>query len=389
VTVILDDQSKEIGTHVLILGVGDYPFLKDGTAPAAKLFNLHMNMGQLSSPPLSASELARWFCDAVNGFNNPDRPLRSLEMLVSEAGGQPLTWKNPVDDTEHVVARAQREPVHQAIRDWLARASLNEDNLAVLYFCGHGLSWGESENSLLLEDFGSNAGDPMADAIAFDELRLGVMRQCEARFQCHFIDACRTLPTQPFVDQYGDDSTGAAVVAGGLSSKLREKAAPVFFAARLASAAYGLKDQPSLFTQGMLRSFRGAASRDADDHWEVTVSAMAEGINKCVESLAFQTQPQFCQPRDTGQPLMLHRLREPPEVIVKVSTRDDAQLPNTILAHLCVASNQKTLRQPPLPVPWWVSLSLGQYTFQAMSADLTVLNTRDRFVQPPGAEVNL
>ena len=48
---VLDDQSPEPGTHVLLIAVGDYPHLKGGSAP--KQFELHMGMGQLSSPPHS------------------------------------------------------------------------------------------------------------------------------------------------------------------------------------------------------------------------------------------------------------------------------------------------------------------------------------------------
>lgn len=385
-TVLVDDQSVEPGTHALLIGVGDYPFLKDGTAPEAERFKLHMNMGQLSSPPKSIEELERWLRDAQSGFHNPDRPLRSLEVLCSASPALELIGPG---GAKAAVARAQRAAVHQAILDWKKRAGRNEENLGVFYFCGHGLSFGEIQNALLLEDFGGNHNDPMADAIAFDELRLGLMRQCDARYQVHFIDACRTPPTREFTDLYGDTSTGEAVVAGGLSRKLREKVAPVFFATGLAAAAYGLKDQASLFTQGMLRCFRGVGSRDADDHWDVTIPAVAEGINKCVESLAFQTQPQYCQPRDTGQTFVLHQLRGDPEVIVKVFTRDETLMPKTILSHTNEATQVRTERQP-LAVPWWVPLPLGKYKFEAVSAaSATIIGNRSKHVSPPGADVGL
>jgi hypothetical protein len=386
-TVLLDDGSAQPGTHLLLIGVGSYPHLNGGSAPPAKLFQRHMNMGQLSSPPLSAMEFALWFVDPAAGFNNPERPLRSLAMLCSAP--QALEW-SPAAGAKQAVAPATMANATQAITDWIARASRHEENLALLYFCGHGLSFGETQNSLLLEDFGSNALKPMGHAIAFDELRMGLMQQCAARYQCHFIDACRTLPSRDFVDQYGTD-TGDAVVAGGLSKKLRNKVAPVFFATGLASAAYGLADQASLFAQGMLRSFRGVGSRDADDHWDVNVPAMAEGINKGVESLSFQTQPQYCQPRDTGQPLLLHRLRSEPEVIVKVSTRDDTLMTKAVLACTSVATAKRQQREPHA-VPWWVPLPLGAYNFEALAADnlANILGQRsNKHVSPPGAEVRL
>lgn len=386
-TVLRDDGSNEQGSHVLLIGVGQYPYLEGGAPPpGGKLFEHHMKMGQLSSPPISALDFARWFDDPEAGFHNPERPLRSLQVLCSATA--PLEWVEP-GGNKRVIERARMPAVKQAITDWVARASRNEENLALLYFCGHGLSFGETQNALLLEDFGSNVLNPMADAIAFDELRMGLMQQCEARYQCHFIDACRTPPTTAFEQKYGD-GTGDPIVAGGLSKKLRNRVAPVFFATGLASPAYGLQDQASLFAQGMLKCFRGVGSRDADDHWDVSVPAVAEGINKCVESLAFATQPQYCQPRDTGQPLLLHRLREDPEVIVKVSTRDEGQLAQTLFACTHDVTLKRQQREP-RAAPWWVPLQLGSYTFEAFAAhDLAqAIGQKKKNVAPPSAEVRL
>ena len=178
-TLLVDDQSAQPGTHVLLIGVGDYPFLKGGSAPAAKQFDLHMEMGQLSSPPRSLGELATWFSDPQHGFNNPDRPLRSLELLCSAP--QPFEWTDSAG-AKHAIARSQTPAVRQAVLDWKARASRNPENLCVFYYCGHGLSFGESQNSLLLDDWGGDTNDPMTSAIS-DEMRLGLMVQCDARFQ--------------------------------------------------------------------------------------------------------------------------------------------------------------------------------------------------------------
>jgi len=384
-TVILDDQSNDPGTHVLLIGVGDYPFLKDGSAPPQNAFDLHMDLGQLPSPPISLSEVATWFCDDQHGFHNPPRPLRSLQVLASAA--TPLEWVHP-NEAKHTIQRATMANVQQAINDWKSRADRNPENLCVLYFCGHGLSFGESQNSLLMEDFGRNQNNPMQGAIAIDKLHLGMRVQCQAKYQCYFVDACRNSPSNAFITRFGTE-TGDQVIAGGLSKNIRDKAAPIFFATQLAAAAYGFADQPSLFTQGLLRCFRGVGSRDADDHWEVTVAAVAEGVNKCVESLAFQTQPQFCQPRDTGVSFMLHRLRADPEVVVKVFMRDAQLLPTTMLVHVCETTNEEDSREP-LNMPWWLPVRLGHHRFKAIAKPGDqLINERTRFVAPPSAEVGL
>jgi len=382
-TVLLDDQSNEPGTHVLLIGVGEYPFLKGGAAPEADRFARHMEMGQLSSPPLSVEALAKWFVDANAGFDNPQRPLRSLDMLCS--GNAPLTWTH--GGANKVVDRALTDAVVAAIPLWMERASRNPDNLAFFYFCGHGVAFDETKNALLLEDFGGNRNSPMAKALAFDQVRLGMMNQCAARNLCFFVDACRTQPTNAFVDEFGDDNVGVSPVSGGLSRRIREKIAPVFFATGLLSAAYGLRDQPSLFLQGMLRCFRGVGSRDADTHYEVVIEAIGEAINRCVESLAFQSQPQYCQPREAGFPLTIHRVRGDPEVIVKVFTRDQAQASNTRLSYKSPRMQQPGFR--PAPSPWWLTVPLGQYEFKALADNDDVISQNSRTVAPPGAQVSL
>lgn len=381
-TILADDGQLVPGTHVLIVGVGHYPHLEEGEG---KRFSMPMKMGQLSSPRHSVKELADWFSDTVGGFNNPDRPLRSLQVLCSS--DTPLTM-HTADLHEVEVARARTQEVKNAIEAWIGRASRNPENLAVFAFCGHGLAFGEAENALLMEDFGSSEGNPMAHAIAFDSMRLGVMRHCAAQYQMHLIDACRTPPSAAFLATFGDDATGDPVVVAGLNRALRDKLAPVYFATGLAAPAYGLTGKPSLFTQGLLQSMRGPGSRDKDLHWEVQMSSLAEGVNKCIATMAFQVQPQYCQPRESGREFMLHRLRAPPEVLVKIYMRDEALLPSVVLAH--VNEDNKRGERTPMPSPWWVALSTGNYRFEAVSSvNKEILGERKRYVMPPAAEVGL
>ena len=380
-TVLFDDDTPDPGTHVLVVGVGRYPHLVDGDARPP--FQMPMNMGQLESPPQSARRMAEWFLDAAGGFHNPDRPLRSLQMLCSARA--PVSM--PGAAGPQPVQGATLPAVRQAVKDWMARAGRNAENMAVFYFCGHGLSFGEAENSVLLEGFGSDATNPMADAVWIDGLRMGVMRHCAAKYQVYLIDACRTPPAAAFLETFGGAETGDPLVAAGVSRKLRDKVAPVYFATSLLSPAYGVPDQPSLFTQGLLQSMRGPASRDRDDHWEVQVPALAEGINKCVASMAFQSQPQYCQPRDTGHELTLHRLRGLPEVIVKVFRHDATLLPQTVFAHVNEIA-QRAERAPPKPTPWWVSLVAGPYEFEAILPGQDPAKKR-KYITPPSAEVGL
>lgn len=79
---------QEARTHVLIIGVGDYPNVRQSRVArnAADLLEVR----PLTSPPRSARELADWF---LTSFHNPNAELGSLELLFSDAGQ--TTYQHP------------------------------------------------------------------------------------------------------------------------------------------------------------------------------------------------------------------------------------------------------------------------------------------------------
>lgn len=105
-------------------------------------------MGQLSSAPVSARELARWF---LSDFDNPAFPPASLDLLLSDAAGSQFT--DPSGQT-HGIGRATFSNVETAVFDWFQRGMASPDNLMILFYCGHGLGKGK-QTILLAEDFGS------------------------------------------------------------------------------------------------------------------------------------------------------------------------------------------------------------------------------------------
>src|SRR5271166_2453707 len=66
------------GTHVLLVGIGTYPYLIGGAEPRPDIAE---GMRQLDAPSKSARSVADWF---LGEFNNPDRPLASLALVLSE-----------------------------------------------------------------------------------------------------------------------------------------------------------------------------------------------------------------------------------------------------------------------------------------------------------------
>lgn len=80
---LLFDQIQQIPqTHVLIIGVGAYPYLDGGSSPVQQTFDGAQLLGQLSSPPVSAEA----FYNMVVDLHNNDswiKPLGSVDVLVS------------------------------------------------------------------------------------------------------------------------------------------------------------------------------------------------------------------------------------------------------------------------------------------------------------------
>src|SRR6266545_3647336 len=167
-------------TQVLIIGVGRYRYLIGGESPCQN----PDGMGQLSSPPLSARELASWF---IAGYNDPAKELAGVALLLSEADSQP--FRNPKTNESFAVEEANADNAEAAIAEWYDRADGDSGNRLFFYFCGHGVCEGE-DMALLTSDFSSDDHNPLRGAINFRLLRSG-LKKCKASEQVFFVDACR------------------------------------------------------------------------------------------------------------------------------------------------------------------------------------------------------
>jgi hypothetical protein len=85
-----------------------------------------MDLGQLSSPPISAIEFARWL---QKTYNNPHMPLGTLDLLISPTNG-PASFK---DDNDQLIAvePAIMTNVSTAIKRWANGANSDAQNLAI------------------------------------------------------------------------------------------------------------------------------------------------------------------------------------------------------------------------------------------------------------------
>src|SRR6185503_9548302 len=122
--------ARSPAVHAFVIGVGDYPFLEGGSKKP--IDKPTWGLGQLTSAPRSALEMANWLATdfelpAIGP--HPARPLASIELLVSQAGGS-ATFADPsagVGADAIAVERATMHATTAAFSDWFDRAHSHED----------------------------------------------------------------------------------------------------------------------------------------------------------------------------------------------------------------------------------------------------------------------
>lgn len=143
--ILLNQTAQTPQTHVLIIGVGGYPHLKDGNQYNPQTASgRYKGLGQLSCPAHSVRALY----DAVIDLAADDRwvlPLGSVEVLASDFGG------TDVQIGGEVCTRPTQAAIATAFGEWWDRCAVHPQNCAIFYFCGHGLK--RAEQFLLAEDF--------------------------------------------------------------------------------------------------------------------------------------------------------------------------------------------------------------------------------------------
>lgn len=367
-------DSGNPATHAIVIGVGRYPHLNGGDPGA--LTTEHGGLKQLSSPPASAREITTWLLDE---FNNPDRPLATVSMLIAEQDaaqaytharlGQPFTPKS-----------ATIAHVAQAVDEWKTLGDASEEHLMLFFFCGHGVAGGLINMTLLLSDYGALNSNPMDGAVDFAALHRG-MSQCKASYQCFFVDACRT------VTSIATDTTAKGrIIIQDKSDRPWQSDwnYAIFYSTLGGEKAYGRKKKPSFYTEELIKGLNGTGSNNrngAGDWWVSTgglSAALHRGLslrgNKIKAPMANMTFFEF------------HELRNEPVVPVMVYCDSDA---DTDLAKFtCLQDGNLLYSRDPEPDKWVEEIPHGTYDFHA-EIDTRQGDEPDRTVMPPYQDVEI
>lgn len=344
-TALLDDGAGAPRTHALVIGVGGYAHLPAGSGRPSRMT---LGLRQLSSPSLSALKLADWL---QNHLNNPAAPLGSLDVLVSPA---PQTPASPVQ-----VERATFANISAAAGRWYACCNRNAENVAIFYFCGHGVM--NDRLALLAEDFAENEQMLFDNAVDFELTQRG-MAVCKARTHLFIADTCREMRPEARIIA----SFNPRVILNGPMAPGPDDA-PRFYAASPDGRAFGRPGEPSLFMQALLLALDGRASdkERGSERWTVTTGGLVTGTRKALDELTAAPGAPQQSIRFGGEytgSSLLHLLPAPPLVPVKVSC-DPAQASD--LARFAMRAGPAEFTREPAAGDWTLAVPAERYDVQA------------------------
>lgn len=302
------------GTHVLAIGMQNYPHLAGGQSHVAGRFE---GMGQLPSAARSARAVVGWF---LEHFTNGDQPLASVALVLSEPGPAMFSHARlpgPVTG----LPRGSVQEAMAAIKAWARRAASHPDNLAVLYFCGHGVSFAAGQ-LLLCSDFAASPGSDYQASINLSNLTaaLGTRRP---RQQLILADCCRE-PVHVAQSIVGQVNLGQAVldpVFGHAKSSTRLSA---HTSTSDMSKAFGRRSGLTFFAEALIKAFDGGGVQSDMGDWVGTLglqAALAAYVLRASRAAKVEQEPEIYRygrfklhkPQVVGVPL--HVACEPRDAI--------------------------------------------------------------------------
>ena len=367
-------DSGDPATHAIVIGVGRYPYLNGGDP--GKLTTENGGLKQLSSPPESAREFTTWLLDE---FNNPDRPLATVSMLIAEEGPE-QAYTHARLDQPFTPKAATIAHVAKAVDEWKTLGDRSEENMTLFFFCGHGVAGGLINMTLLLSDYGALNSNPMDGAVDFSALYRG-MSQCKASYQCFFVDACRT------VTDIATDTTAKGRV---LIQDKTDRPWPsgwnnaIFYSTLAGEKAYGRKNQPSFYTEELIRGLNGTGSnnRNGPGDWRIETGDLGTALNRGLLLRGKKIQT----PAVDISFFEFHELRNEPIVPIVVYCNPES---DTDLAKFtCLQNGNQMFSRDPEPDKWVKEIPHGTYDFRA-EAGARAGDKKDRMILPPGRDIEI
>ena len=265
-------------------------------------------MGQLTSPPISARAIASWL---IESFNNEQKPLGTIQLLVSEAAS-PSVFENPVNGVTTNISSASLDNIEAALNHWTELADADPDNQVIFYFCGHGISQGASM-VLLPEDYGS-VDNAFRHAIDFMNI-YDALDQYQSQQQVFFVDACRNHTDAYILNK------GQTLLQVRERTAEGTRSAPIYFSTIAGEYSHARPNSVSLFTDALLHCLSNFGADRNDGQWNVTNGGLLSSIDHL---LTYYTEAELgyvVQVPDTAEVrgrFTIHSPQETPKAIMYV-----------------------------------------------------------------------
>lgn len=266
------------GTHVLLLGIGAYDFLLGGKLASA---DVAQGMKQVPAAARSAEAMADFF---LNEFSNPERPLASLALVVSDAEPPRSPHSLPQPGTPPL--RGDIADVETAIHNWVQRGTAISGNLMILYFAGHGVSAGSS--ILLCRDYGKSAYNRFDGAINLNSLLVGLGTMHDGD-QLVLVDACRSPDRIERMVRAQNGSVGRSILTPLVAEdeNWAEPTQSVHLATSDQAQAWADPKSITIYSSVLIKALRGWGAQSRYGYW-VGTTGLAEALDDFVPRVALE-----------------------------------------------------------------------------------------------------
>lgn len=347
------------GTHLIVIGIGHYDHLPGGGRTPTKH---HLNLLQLSSPPVSARKVAAWF---IEKFDCTESPLASVSLVLSEP--QPAEFTNSVTGKKFTVPTGTMEEARSALKAWVERASVDPRSRIMLYFSGHGLTKG-LQNLYLLRDYGKDSEDPLLGAINYQSFISGLATRKPSN-QFFLFDACRSPNPIAALNQSGGQAIFSAIEDGrsGIAEPMLQS--PIF-STEIDRQALGLSNEESLCARAFIRAMSGASSKKEGNIWYITTDRILEALSGFQNREAVKGKAKQSADANSFAKIHLRQLASTPLIPVFVRL-DQKNLSSKVKIAAVRGANQPQLISDPASAGWqqleeWeTQLEIGEYKFLA------------------------
>ncbi|MEU5303305.1 caspase family protein [Streptomyces noursei] len=337
--------------HALVIGVGSYDWFPGGTrnVKGRRGDRLSREFTQLASPPASARALCQGLLEEFRSL--PCKlSLGSLEAVVSAE--EEMVLKG--DDGAGVpLGPATLAGVEEAFEAWYERCDGHPDNVALFFFCGHGVQVGRGPQALLLQDTGENVRDYFRNAVDLHALVEGMERN-SARIQCFFVDACRFAPERLYED---GEVRATRLLTPSRRPRARDRV--VVHSTRPGTRAHGPLEGVTRFTEAVLRALRTPESDSAGKAWAVTTETVGKFVRELMawpglrpDGIAMPEQRCDFSSLSTSEGGVLFSFDEAPPVPFHFDITPGESLSNAEWALMDREHQKLYASRLPMPEPW-------------------------------------